>query len=141
MTIRRRRRSFIESSVLSDLAFLLIIYFIVIAGFNVNHGFLMGLPRKGSARIVPRGELLRFRLDASGSLFFAGRAVSYAEAEAEIRAALEAKPTAAVTLAAAPDAPWQSVVSFVSAARKTGAESFSFTMEGETETRAEAGTE
>jgi biopolymer transport protein ExbD len=132
MTIRRGRNSFIESSVLSDLAFLLIIYFIVIAGFNINRGFLMGLPAKDSVKIVLRGEILRFRLDGSGRLTFAGRALDYAEAGAEIRAALRVKPNAAVTLAVAPDAPWQSVVSFVEIAQETGAESFSFRMEEET---------
>ena len=35
-----------SSGSLNDLSFLLIIFFIVIAGFNVNKGFLLNLPSK-----------------------------------------------------------------------------------------------
>jgi len=39
MKIKRQKNVFQDSSASSDIAFLLIIYFIVIAGFNVNKGF------------------------------------------------------------------------------------------------------
>lgn len=129
MKLRRRRRSFTESSVLSDLAFLLIIYFIVIAGFNVNRGFLLDLPQKDSIKMVQKDELLRFRLDRDGRILFGGAEIDYAGAEAAIISALAAAPNLAVVLAVSPEAPWQSVVSFVDLAQKNAVESFSFSME------------
>jgi biopolymer transport protein ExbD len=131
MHIKRKSRGDMEnSSVLSDMAFLLIIYFIVIAGFNVNRGFLMNLPAKDSVKTVPRDELLRFSIDGTGSLFFRGSALSYGEASAEIRDALAERPNTAVILTVGESAPWQSVVSFVDLARENAVESFSFSLAG-----------
>ena len=43
---RRNIEDSSSSGALNDLSFLLIIFFIVIAGFNVNKGFLLNLPSK-----------------------------------------------------------------------------------------------
>ena len=127
MKLRRRKRlSYGDSAALSDLAFLLIIYFIVIAGFNINKGFLMNLPAKDSTRFVLKDDLLRFELNSSGELFHQGRAVSIAAAEAEIRGLVAAHPNLAIMLTVNPEAPWQKIVSFVELAQKLEIESFSF---------------
>ena len=134
MKIRRKVPGGIEhSAALSDMAFLLIIYFIVTAGFNVNQGFLMNLPGKDSARTVPRDELLRFSINESGYLFFRETPISYKEASAEIRDALMERPNAAVFLTVDGNAPWQSVVSFVDLAQENSVESFSFSMQSAAE--------
>ena len=130
MLIKRKVRAGIENSAaLSDMAFLLIIYFIVIAGFNVNQGFLLNLPKKDSVKAVPFGELLRFTIDEGGSLFFRGDPLSYSEAAAEIRSALRERPNTAVYLSVNEKAPWQSVVSFVELAQENAVESFSFSLQ------------
>ncbi|MDR1506307.1 MAG: biopolymer transporter ExbD [Treponema sp.] len=129
MKIKLRRHAALESSAFSDLAFLLIIYFIVIAGFNINQGFLLDLPKKDSVKTVPKEALLRFRLDAEGVIHFGGRTVSSAEAEDHIQAARGTSPNLAVVLTVAPQSPWQNVVSFVDLAQKSSVESFSFSME------------
>jgi biopolymer transport protein ExbD len=124
----RRRKPYEDSAALSDLAFLLIIYFIVIAGFNINKGFLMNLPAKDSTRLVLKDDLLRFELDASGALFQHGRAMDMASAESEIKSLIFSHPNLAVVLNVHPEAPWQKVVSFVELAQRLEVESFSFTM-------------
>jgi biopolymer transport protein ExbD len=126
--LRRRRSAFEDSSASSDIAFLLIIYFIVIAGFNVNRGFIMNLPAKDSTRLILKDELLRLELDESGVLWHAGETLSFATAETEIRTAIDIHPNLAVVLSIAPAAPWQQVVSFVELAQKLRVESFSFSM-------------
>jgi biopolymer transport protein ExbD len=125
---RKKRRGIEDSSASSDIAFLLIIYFIVIAGFNVNKGFLMNLPAKNSTRLILKEDLLRFELDRSGSLLYQGNALDYGTAEREIRSAVAAHPNLAVLLTVDSEAPWQRVVSFVELAQKLAVESFSFTM-------------
>jgi biopolymer transport protein ExbD len=133
-TVRRRSRGTIEnSSALSDMAFLLIIYVIVIAGFNVNRGFLMNLPQKDSVKTVKPGELLRFSLDGRGTLFFQGNSVTAGEASERIRVLAAERPNMAVVLSVNGGAPWQSVVSFVDLARGLRVENFSFTIEPEAE--------
>jgi biopolymer transport protein ExbD len=125
---RKKRRGFDDSSASSDVAFLLIIYFIVIAGFNVNKGFLMNLPAKDSTRLIQKDDLLRFELDDFGQILYQGEVRSAAEAEGTIRSAVVANPNLAVLLTIAPDAPWQQVVSFVALAQELSVDSFSFTM-------------
>jgi biopolymer transport protein ExbD len=127
----RRRRSYDDTAALSDLAFLLIIYFIVIAGFNINKGFLMNLPAKDSTRFVMKDELLRFELDSSGSLVHQGQAVDMAFAESEIKTLAAVHPNLAIVLTVHPQAPWQRVGSFVELAQKLEIESFSFAMGSE----------
>ncbi|GHT77681.1 hypothetical protein FACS1894130_02840 [Spirochaetia bacterium] len=125
---RRKRQRPDDSSASSDIAFLLIIYFIVIAGFNVNKGFLMTLPARDSTRLILKDDLLRFELDDSGLIVFQGAIVDTPRAEQTIRAAVGTNPNLAVLLTVAPDAPWQQVVSFVELAQKLSVDSFSFTM-------------
>jgi biopolymer transport protein ExbD len=112
----------------SGIAFLLLIYFIVIACFNVNKGFLMTLPQKNSARLILKDDLLRFDLSEQGVLLYQGEPMERQSAEREIRAMISRHPNLAVVLSIAPRAPWQEVVSFVELAQKLEVESFSFSM-------------
>ena len=129
MKIKRHRRGiFAESAASSDLAFLLIIYFLVIAGFNVNIGFLMNLPDRDSTRLILREDLLRFEMDGEGKLFREEIEMSIDEAERGIQTAVTRNPNIAVVLLIDPQAPWQNVVSFVELAQKLQVDSFSFNM-------------
>ncbi|GHU30476.1 hypothetical protein FACS1894172_03830 [Spirochaetia bacterium] len=125
---RRPKRAFDDSSASSDIAFLLIIYFIVIAGFNVTKGFLMNLPSKDSTRLILKEDILRFELDASGSLRYNGEIIDVRTAETQIRSAVRGNPNLAVSLIVDPQSPWQGVVSFVELAQTLEVDSFSFTM-------------
>jgi len=132
MTIRRRKKApYEDSSALSDLAFLLIIYFIIIAGFNINKGFLMNLPVKDSTRLVLKEDLMRFELDDAGDLYYHEESIDIFFAEREINSVINARPNLAVVLTAAPACPWQSVVSFMELCEKLGVDSFSFLMQKE----------
>jgi biopolymer transport protein ExbD len=130
MTIKRqKKRVFGDSGASSDIAFLLIIYFIVIAGFNINKGFLLTLPAKDSQRLIQKDELLRFSLDSRGVLMFQGGACDYPAAEREIRSKLALYPNAALLLTVDPLTPWQALVSFVELAQDLEVDSFSFVMD------------
>jgi biopolymer transport protein ExbD len=125
---RRNRIAGSESSAASDVAFLLIIYFLVIAGFNINQGFLMNLPAKDSTRLILRDDLMRFEMDSSGAVFYNGEKLELPETEREIRLAIAAHPNLAVVLSIDGKAPWQQVVYFVELAQKLKVDSFSFNM-------------
>ena len=117
-----------ETSASSDVAFLLIIYFLVITGFNINQGFLLNLPAKNSTRLVLKDELLRLEMDRNGTLFYEGNELSLAEAERDIRLAVAEHPNLALVLSIDSEAPWQHVVNFVELAQKLKVDSFSFNM-------------
>ncbi|MDR2149876.1 MAG: biopolymer transporter ExbD [Spirochaetaceae bacterium] len=130
---RRRRHGIADSSASSDIAFLLIIYFLVIAGFTVNKGFLLGLPAKESTRIVKPQNVIRFRLDKDGTLWYKDAPLDFSGAEQELRGLFGEEPDQSdmvVSLSIASQAPWQSVVSFVELLQaKIGIQSFSFKMD------------
>jgi biopolymer transport protein ExbD len=129
MKIKRRKEKKPEdSSASSDIAFLLIIYFIVIAGFNVNQGFLLNLPARDSTRLVQKEDLLRYYLNARGDLVREGKVQELSAARAEIGSALASHPNLALLLTIDPRTPWQKVVSFVELAQDLEVESFSFVM-------------
>jgi len=127
---RPKRYPVIETSASSDLAFLLIIYFLVIAGFNINQGFIMNLPARDTARYILRDDLKRFEMNAGGAVFYRGRELTMSAAEQEIRAAVAGHPNLAVVLLIDAKAPWQQVVLFVELAQKLQVESFSFNLKG-----------
>ncbi|MDR2481696.1 MAG: biopolymer transporter ExbD [Spirochaetaceae bacterium] len=134
MKLRRTKRGLFDSgSALSDIAFLLIIYFIVIAGFNINKGYLMNLPEKDSTRFLLQNDILRYELNDSGKIIFMGEEINKEYVERDIAAAVKKHPNLAVLLTISPMAPWQNVVSFVEIAEKLSVDSFSFKMMNTTE--------
>jgi len=128
---RRKKTGFTDSSASSDIAFLLIIYFIVIAGFNINKGFLINLPAKDSTRLILKDDLLRFELDGSGNINHEEQVIGIREAEKLIARAQAENPNVAVLLSIDPQAHWQRVVSFVELAQDLKIDSFSFAMKKE----------
>jgi biopolymer transport protein ExbD len=131
MKIKRQKNVFQDSSASSDIAFLLIIYFIVIAGFNVNKGFLMNLPAKDSSRLILRDDLLRFEMDTEGNVVYEGEVIEIPKAKTLIQTAQKDNPDIAVIITIDGQAHWQNVVNFVELAQDMKIDSFSFSMKKE----------
>jgi biopolymer transport protein ExbD len=131
MRFKRQKNIFQDSSASSDIAFLLIIYFIVIAGFNVNKGFLMNLPAKDSSRLILRDDLLRFEMDTAGNVVYEGEVIQIPRAKSIIQTAQKDNPDIAVIITIDGQAHWQNVVNFVELAQDMKVESFSFAMKKE----------
>ena len=130
--LRRRKRTLLEETgASSDIAFLLIIYFLVIAGFNINQGFLVNLPARDSTRFVLSDDLMRFEMNDKGAVLYRGTPLNMEEAEREIRRAISRHPNLALVLSIDSAAPWQQVVLFVELAQKLQVDSFSFNMREE----------
>ena len=129
---RRKKTGFADSSASSDIAFLLIIYFIVIAGFNINKGFLINLPAKDSTRLILKDDLLRFEMDGEGNINHEEQVIDIKAAEKLIASVQADNPDVAVMLSIDPQAKWQRVVSFVELAQDLKIDSFSFAMKKET---------
>jgi len=130
---RRKGIDISDSGSLSDLAFLLIIFFIVIAMFNINKGFILSLPQKNSTKILNVKDILRINLNEKGEIFFKENVVPIEEVEREIKDILTVNPNLTVLLRIHPDVNYQRVVNVVEAVRKLNVENFSFSMlkEGE----------
>ena len=134
MKIKRiKKHGLSDSGAASDIAFLLIIYFIVIAGFNVNMGFLMNLPAKDSTRLILSEDLVRFDMDENGSIIYREEIIEIPQAESIISTAQNINPNIAVIITIDGQAAWQNVVSFVELAQDLQIDSFSFSMKRESQ--------
>ncbi|MCL2214385.1 MAG: biopolymer transporter ExbD [Treponema sp.] len=130
MKIKRlKKQGFLETCAASDLAFLLIIYFLVIAGFNITSGFIVTLPAKDSTRYILSENLLRFDMNANGDIIHTGNIINLVTTRDLIINAQENNPEIAVLLTIDTHARWQNVVSFVELAQDLHIESFSFSMQ------------
>ncbi len=118
-----------ESGSLNDLAFLLIIYFIVIATFNINKGFLLGLPQKSSTKVVNIEDIIRVNLDYEGRLFYQNREIPISELEDTVTDRLRIRPNLTFLLKIDPETPYQNVVDIIDTVRKLNVDNFSFSME------------
>jgi len=128
---RKKKIGFIETCAASDLAFLLIIYFLVIAGFNVNKGFIMNLPAKDSTRMILRDDLLRFEMNGMGEIIYSEEILDINQARSLIYTRQTDNPDIAVIITIDSQAQWQNVVSFVEVAQNLSIDSFSFSMKKE----------
>ena len=131
MNIKRKRKKIIniaDSGALSDLAFLLIIFFIVIAVFNVNKGFLLGLPQKGSTKIVNVEDIIKVILTKDNELIYNDHNVRLNEIEKIVKERLEVKPNMTFLLKINPEARYQDVVNVVDSILTLNVDNFSFSM-------------
>lgn len=129
MHIHRKRKTRIDiadSGALSDIAFLLIIFFIVIAVFSVNTGFLLGLPRKNSTKILNVDDIVKVSLMEDGGLVHEGTPITLADLEEIVSARLTLRPNMTLLLTISPEVPYQHVVEVVDFVRKKEVENFSF---------------
>lgn len=130
--LKRRRRGIDEagsSGSLNDLSFLLIVFFIVIAGFNVNKGFLLNLPEKEKPRVVNTRDLMTVKLTSEGSMVLRDELLDEKKLEEKILSMKKEFPNMTFLLLIEPDCPYQKVIDVIHAVRICGVENFSFRVE------------
>ena len=130
--IKRRRRPFEDTSSgsLQDLSFLLIVFFIVIAGFNVNKGFVLNLPSKEKPKVVQQNDLMKASLNADGTLILNGENSNLEELCAALQEKQKEWPNMTFLLSINPETPYQNVVDVIYEIRNLNIENFCFKMEG-----------
>lgn len=129
--IKSKRRPFEDSSSgsLQDLSFLLIVFFIVIAGFNVNKGFVLNLPSKEKPKVVQSQELMKVNLMADGTLKVEGKPVEMKDLEVLVKEKKRQMPNMTFLLMISPEATYQNVIDVIYEIRNLEVENFSFKME------------
>lgn len=128
-SIKRKNKINIgDSGALSDLAFLLIIFFIVIAVFNINSGFMLALPQKHSEKLVNIEDIVKVDLTKNNTFLYKGDVKTVEEVEDIIRKKLITHPNMTFYLRIDPETRYQNVVTVVDIIKKLDVENFSFTM-------------
>ncbi len=136
MKINIKKRTFFdasESATLSDLGFLLIIYFIVIAGFNINQGFMLNLPQKNSTKIVNVEDVFKVHLNNSSEILFDKKVININDLQQQINNRIKVRPNMTLLLKIYPEVPYQKVVDIINLARELKVDNFSFSMVKENE--------
>ena len=118
-----------SSGALNDLSFLLIIFFIVIAGFNVNKGFLLNLSVKDKPRIVKTDDLMKCRLTADGNILVDNRQLTLEELRTSIQEKKAEWPNMTFLLLIDSETEYQKVVDIIYEIKQQKVENFSFRME------------
>ncbi len=118
-----------NSASLSDLSFILIVFFLAIAGFDAYRTISVELPNGETRKVARAEDILRCAIDAEGGITVRGEAVGTVGLRAAIEREIARRPNVIVVLSISPNAAWQSVVSAIQEARLTNAENFSFRME------------
>lgn len=118
-----------SSGALNDLSFLLIIFFIVIAGFNVNKGFLLNLPVKDKPRIVKTDDLMKCRLTSDGNILVDNRQLTLEELQTSIQEKKAEWPNMTFLLLIDSETEYQKVVDIIYEIKQQKVENFSFRME------------
>jgi len=126
--VRHKNDDSSTSGSLNDLSFLLIIFFIVIAGFNVNRGFLLNLPSKEKPVLVNNEDILKCSLNAQGEIFLDGEKLNTEELLKKVQTKLSSWPNMTFLLTIDKDCPYQNVVDVISCVRNLKVENFSFKM-------------
>jgi len=119
-----------DSGALNDLSFLLIIFFIAIAGFNVNKGFLMDLPARDRPRVVQTDDLMKCGIAPDGTLSIDGKSATVSEIGTAVENKKLKHPNMTFLLSIDPEARYQTVVDVIHEVRRLEVENFSFRMDG-----------
>lgn len=117
-----------SSGSLNDLSFLLIIFFIVISGFNVNKGFLLNLPSKDKPIVVNTQDIVKCSLLKDGKLILDNKECTVNQLSEMITEKQKTWPNMTFLLTIDEETPYQKVVDVISVIRKLKVENFSFRM-------------
>lgn len=98
--LRRRRRASPEvpTASMPDIAFLLIIFFLVTTTLYMDKGLGLVLPRVGQTKVVPRKNICNVWVNAAGEVAVEGEVVPLGELREEVARRLKENPKLIVSL-------------------------------------------
>ena len=123
----RRRNAEFQLATTSDVAFLLLIFFISTAIFVSPYGLPIVLPPAGAEPLVVAAEdVLLIELDAGGGIAAGGSARTRAQLAGWVREVRQNRPDAVFRMEVHPLCPYQGVIDVVDTLRGVGAERVHF---------------
>jgi biopolymer transport protein ExbD len=104
MKLRKQKIDDIPQSSMSDVAFLLLVFFIATTIFNTEQGIPLSLPGKTSltTQLNPK-NILRLSSDPGGQIFIDDEPIAMHQIEAEVRTRLAENPNLVVAIETHPD--------------------------------------
>ncbi len=110
----------IPTASMADIAFLLIIFFLVTTTLSQDKGLGLTLPPSGSTTIVPERNIATVLITGLGEISLDGQNVTIDELERRIKTLTGENPNIIVSIKTAPDARYQIFVDVVDIIKKAG---------------------
>lgn len=122
MTLRRREvTAEIPTASMADVAFLLIIFFLVASFYSVTRGIQFSLPRQDEAALTARPEAaVLIEIAANGALTVDGRPMPLDTLPGYLRSKLERNPAKSVILQTSLEAPYGAMTDVFDELRQVG---------------------
>lgn len=117
---RARITATIPTSTMADIAFLLIVFFLVTTSMSKDKGLGLTLPPKGSATRVPSRNITKVWINAAGEIMHDQEMVTLEQMGGRIKQMTEDNPNLIVSIKTAPDARYELFVDVVDEIKKAG---------------------
>jgi len=126
LKIKRTGKKLEIAGSMTDISFLLIIFFIVAAVFFADKGLFLVLPKENEKPLqLKPDEVIEIKLGKNGLILIDGKKVGLDNLEKVVKQRLLVKPGLVVVLEAAGGVKYQRVLSVIEDAKKGGAKDFS----------------
>lgn len=124
MKIRRHSLPNISSASLSDIAFLLLVFFIATTIFPTEKGLALLLPA-GGGKIIPRTQVVVLSVENDGSVLWDDVSISVETLSDRVEERLLAKPKSVFLIESKPEAPYRAFVDVLDEVKLGGADRIS----------------
>jgi len=130
LKVKTRVKASIPTSSMADIAFLLIVFFLVTTSFSKDKGLGLTLPKPGDETRVPSRNITKVWINAAGDIMHDMTQVTVTALEERIRNMTSQNPNLVVSIKTAPDAQYESFVDVVDSIKKAGNEKISIAEPG-----------
>lgn len=117
---RPRISATIPTSSMADIAFLLIVFFLVTTSLSRDKGLGLTLPKSGAVTPVPARNIANVWINGPGQIALNGKETTLAALGENIRTMTRANPALIVSIKTAPDARYEAFVAVVDEIRNAG---------------------
>ncbi|MFZ5515399.1 MAG: ExbD/TolR family protein [Candidatus Zhuqueibacterota bacterium] len=100
---KKSRPSEIPTASLADIAFLILIFFLVTTTIDVDKGISLALPPRGEHKEVPRKNISRLLMDESGRVMIDDELVEIPMIKSDIQTKLQKNPNLIISVKTAQD--------------------------------------
>jgi len=124
---KRRKRPNVEipTSSMADIAFLLLIFFLVTTTMNMDKGIGMVLPPAGSGKEVPKKNICHVWINAAGEIALEGNMIPLAALRGDVKRRGEENPNLIVSLKADRETAYEVFIDVLDELKLAGSERIS----------------
>ena len=128
---RKRAGASIPTASMADIAFLLIVFFLLTTSMSHDRGLDLTLPAPGSTTRVPSRNITRVWINAAGEIMHDEQQVSLVEMGMRVASMTASNPQLIVSIKTAPEAAYEYFVDVVDEIKKAGNDQISIAEPGQ----------